>query len=166
MKTDSARIEGGSPPEFKYEFKLVAGPAVFTVQGSIQVTCSEEVEIFFPSQLTESLLTYSGNTGLQEIQINSFTTNDVNCPILKYWVTTLITGVSQPKCASPDPSQGCLSITLDTATVGRYPITISAEASGGAKVQSSEIILNVINSYAVSTELNVCTHLEYYTSDE
>ena len=96
-----ARIVGGTPPVFSYSFVIETSTGLTeTFSGFIRVPCSTAVVITAPGTLTSDPLTYGLGTGSHVISIAVFTTDDSNCPIKSYEVTTLITGITQPSCPS------------------------------------------------------------------
>ena len=56
------------------------------------------------------------NTGLKVYEMNSYKSDDINCPVIKY-TAILIPGVSSCK-GIPNISTDCRSLTLDTSTSG------------------------------------------------
>ena len=87
-------------------------------------------------------MAYTLGTGLKVYLMNPFTTDDLNCPVFTY-TAVLVTGVTQPGCSSPDASEQCRSLTLDTVALGQYEVTIIARVEGGKFVTSSVISLVV-----------------------
>jgi hypothetical protein len=89
---------------------------VATVPGmTISIDCSDQVTITAPSTLSVSEVAFAIGSGLKVYEMEAFTTDDTNCPVISY-TASHITGITQPDCSSPpDASQGCRKLTLDTS---------------------------------------------------
>ena len=68
------------------------------------------------------MLIFNVESGLQEYQINAFSTDEEGCPIESYIVITNSSKVTQPECLYPNPSVGCRKISLDSSEVGIFKV--------------------------------------------
>ena len=80
-----------------------------------------------------------------------FTTDDANCPIDRYLVQDLVTGITADTACSGMILNGpaCRSAIIDQTILGVYTIKFKVRAKGGNEVDSSPITLSIVCSDAV-----------------
>ena len=108
--------------------------------GNVTVfySCIDPFEVLEPSKLSDNLTVYGLNTGEKIYQINNFTTEDGQCPIISYKITNVSEGISQPSC-SGDTSKECKSVVISTEKLAHYYVTFTVIAKGN-KTKKSSII--------------------------